>query len=516
MSDRNSYELLNKNANSSANVNQGAVHRSSPRESSRFAIPTRASLSFVEHDAFQSFMGVVILGNLAVLAGETDHPEWAIWGYCDDGVLGLFLIEVAIKLLYRGVPKFLTSHDRVWNVLDLIIVALGVLESWLGVICRRATTHLSRRSGSGWSFYSLVRILRLTRLLRLLKLFKVVKQFMALLNAFRAMMESFGVVLGVLVLWILACAIVCTQMLGHGSGTDQNSERMKELQPLFQTHFRDIPTTMFSLFQVTTLDNWINIAQPAIELDSRWQGFFVVFICIASWTMISILTAVASENVVESAMGREEGQKKAAAEAQKQFLSFLRDAFVQADADGNGLLDKEEFEGLINQEDVIAKMRASSSLSPDDLMQAWDTLDVNRVGELTIDEFVAGFAMMNEGLSTKHIASFDYALQRSAFDFLKRVTRLSEGMMSVRTQNEELLEHLRRDAKREQKLAQQMWAWRTQALEKARFGQAPDPDLVEMLENLEAPRMATWDNPSEQWRSRGSVRATQFARTEFS
>jgi len=339
---------------------------------------------------------------------------------------------------------------------------------------------------------------------------------MALLNAFRAMMESFGVVLGVLVLWILACAIVCTQMLGHGSGTDQNSERMKELQPLFQKHFRDIPTTMFSLFQVTTLDNWIDIAQPAIELDSRWQGFFVVFICIASWTMISILTAVASENVVESAMGREEGQKKAAAEAQKQFLSFLRDAFVQADADGNGLLDKEEFEGLINQEDVIAKMRASSSLSPDDLMQAWDTLDVNRVGELTIDEFVAGFAMMNEGLSTKHIASFDYALQRSAFDFLKRVTRLSEGMMSVRTQNEELLEHLRRDAKREQKLAQQMWAWRTQALEKARSGQAADPDLVEMLENLEAPRMATWDNPSEHWRSQGSVRATQFARTEFS
>jgi len=89
---------------------------------------------------------------------------------------------------------------------------------------------------------------------------------------------------------------------------------MKELQPLFQKHFRDIPTTMFSLFQVTTLDNWIDIAQPAIELDSRWQGFFVVFICIASWTMISILTAVASENVVESAMGREEGQKKAAAD----------------------------------------------------------------------------------------------------------------------------------------------------------------------------------------------------------
>merc|ERR1712137_885888 len=102
------------------------------------------------------------------------------------------------------------------------------------------------------------------------------------------------------------------------------------------------------------------------------------------------------------------GEKKT-----KSFISFLRDAFLDADADGNGVLDLEEFNGLVEKDFVYKRMKELGiQLSHDELLKAFELLDVDDSGELTIDEFVEGLGYMQEGLATKHIVNVDYSLKR--------------------------------------------------------------------------------------------------------
>lgn len=427
----------------------------------------KEKLAFVESEAFQTSMGLVILANVIVLAGETDSPGLSIWDFADNFFLVIFIVEVLAKMFYHGPRVFFVGLDMYWNFFDLALVLSTMFETWFSQI-------LSNRKDDSNDMPSLLRVLRLIRLLRVLRLFRVVKQLMSLVTAFQAMLESFAVVFGILSMILLSCGVICTEFLGRVNVETNDTAKVKAMKLDIKSHFKDVETSLFSLFQVTTLDNWIDIAQPAIDLNVYWECFFVGFICVASWTMIAILTAVASENVVESAMGREEAIKKEIEMKQAKFLNFLRDAFVSADTDGNGLLDKEEFEALIHRQDVETQMRASSALTIDDLIQAWETLDINRTGELTIDEFVSGLAVMNEGLSTKHIASLEWNLQQKSLNILSHMGRLQEQLSVVEKSNNEVLRMLRIRYRRGHSHAESMSAWRRDLLSK----ESIDNDLL--------------------------------------
>merc|ERR1711979_115137 len=51
-------------------------------------------------------------------------------------------------------------------------------------------------------------------------------------------------------------------------------------------------------------------------------------------------------------------------------------------------------------------------LQDQDLGKIWDTFDIDESGELNIDELVSGFAYLQEGLATKHVANVGYSLKR--------------------------------------------------------------------------------------------------------
>lgn len=473
------YRLLQDHQSSPDGAAQAMEHNALTRKTSSFDFATSqrrpmiCTAAVVESEQFKQFIGMIISLSLVVLAGETDYDDWAVWQKVDTIILLIFIVEMGLKVQHKGLYNFFMGVDRFWNYLECIIVFFGLLEMVLW-LCSRFTSSVPEYPN-----------LRLTRLLRLVRLFRLVKPLNSLVTAYRTMLETFTIVFTVLFLLLLVGGIFCTYLLGHGESLDMEDELVQANFKDIELYFRDLPTSMFTLFQVCTLDNWIDIAQPVISCDVRWQIFFIIFIPIASWTMISIMAAVASESVVESAMGRAEAQKKDEEDMRRSFLSFLREAFVQADADGNGLLDKEEFLDLIHKDEVIERMKMAgeSSLSPEDLLSVWDSLDSNGVGELTIDEFVSGFALLSEGLSAKHIATFDYALQKASVKVLKRIETLTDSMTELRSRNDRLLTDLQKASLRRKQFEQQFSLWRTWALQ-----QSPGLEMRAALEKLdEAP-----------------------------
>merc|ERR1719277_1111918 len=77
---------------------------------------------------------------------------------------------------------------------------------------------------------------------------------------------------------------------------------------------------------------------------------------------------------------------------------------------------------MISQSFVHARMKELGvHMSRDDLTKAWEMLDIDDSGELTIDEFVTGLSTLQEGLTTKHMVCVDYSL--------KKVTLKAESSM---------------------------------------------------------------------------------------
>jgi len=297
----------------------------------------------------------------------------------------------------------------------------------------------------------------LLRLLRVIQIFDNLKLFF---EALYTMLSPFFVVIAFLFGLTFSVAIILTHIVGHGEGMDSETltdDYDKEVRVVFA----DVPTSFFSLFKVITMDNWMSVSLPLIKLDRRWRLFFMMFIAFCSWTMISILTAVASDNVIATTSARKEREAEELLNQRKEFSRLLREMFVDADEDGNGLLDKDEFNDMIESARLHETLLTLNiSIHIEDLYKTWDMLDIRGAGVLTIDEFVDGLAWLHEdAVSTRRIASIDYDIRKLSQSLRNKLGRLMRKITVTRKQNQKLLHTLRcqEQAKVEQVNALKLW-----------------------------------------------------------
>jgi voltage-gated sodium channel len=150
----------------------------------------------------------------------------------DQVVLAIFIIEAAIKIIAEGSKPWLYFNNS-WNIFDFSIVAFSLFE----VIVQ-----------SGASFAAVLRLFRLARLMRIfrvMRVLRVVTAFQELQFMVETILKSVTSISYVGILLLLLFYIYGTMGVFLFRGND----------PI---HFGDLPTAMVNLFQIITLDNWIN------------------------------------------------------------------------------------------------------------------------------------------------------------------------------------------------------------------------------------------------------------------
>ena len=208
----------------------------------------------VESRWFSTTITLVILINAIALGLETWPFAMAQAGgflqVLDTIALTIFVSEIAMKLwLYR-----LGFFRNGWNVFDFVIVAIALLP---------AASPLS--------------VLRAMRILRVLRLVSAVPQMRTVVGALFAALPGMGSIIAVLLLLFYVAAVIATTLFG----TD------------FPQWFGTIGESMYSLFQIMTLESWsMGIVRPVMETYPYAWAFFVPFVIVTSFAVLNLFIAL--------------------------------------------------------------------------------------------------------------------------------------------------------------------------------------------------------------------------------
>jgi voltage-gated sodium channel len=206
---------------------------------------------WVESERIQRIIIALILINAVTLGLETSSRVMeAIGGllkFIDRLLLAVFVAEILVKLYAFGWRFFRNA----WNVFDFLVVGIALIPA----------------SGP----LTVLRVLRVLRLISMVPRFRFVVE--SLLRAIPGIMS----IAGLLVIVFYVAAVMATGLFG---------ERFPEW-------FGSIGESMYTLFQVMTLESWsMGIARPVIEVYSWAWAFFVPFILIATFTMLNLFIAI--------------------------------------------------------------------------------------------------------------------------------------------------------------------------------------------------------------------------------
>ena len=208
----------------------------------------------VESRWFSTTITLVILINAVALGLETWPFAMAQAGgflqVLDSIALTIFASEIAMKLwLYR-----LGFFRNGWNVFDFVIVAIALLP---------AAGPLS--------------VLRAMRILRVLRLVSAVPQMRTVVGALFTALPGMGSIIAVLLLLFYVAAVIATKLFG----TD------------FPQWFGTIGESMYSLFQIMTLESWsMGIVRPVMETYPYAWAFFVPFVIVTSFAVLNLFIAL--------------------------------------------------------------------------------------------------------------------------------------------------------------------------------------------------------------------------------
>lgn len=212
---------------------------------------------FIESNPVTNFILGVIIFNAIVLGLLTDKTIVAEFGEflhhtCNICVI-IFTVEILIKLYVYGKNFFKDG----WNNFDFILVAI----SWVP-------------TGGAFSSFRAFRVLRALRALRL------VTRLQKLRIIVQAIIESIPNV-GWASLLLLLIFYIFSIM-----GTTMFSEAFPEF-------FGSIGKSMYSLFQIMTLESWsMGIARPVIAVFPYAWVYFVSFILASSFIVMNVIVGV--------------------------------------------------------------------------------------------------------------------------------------------------------------------------------------------------------------------------------
>ena len=212
-----------------------------------------------------AILGIIIFNAITLGLSTSDRVEASFGSLLyviDKTVLTIFVIELSLKFYAFGLRFFRNA----WNLFDLFVVCVGLLPQ---------TDSLSALRG--------------LRVIRAMRLLSVVPQMRAVVQALLDALPGMGAVIVMLSIVYYVFAVMATIMYGDA----------------FDEWFGTIGRSLYSLFQIMTLESWsMGIVRPVMnEFPMAWS-FFVPFIVITAFSVLNLFIGLLV-NTMQAAVEQE-------------------------------------------------------------------------------------------------------------------------------------------------------------------------------------------------------------------
>ena len=208
----------------------------------------------IESATFQRVLTALIVINAITLGLETSDAVMARAGtlltLADRLIVAVFVAEILAKIfVYRR--GFVRDP---WNVFDFVVIGLSVLP---------ATGSLS--------------VLRAFRVLRILRLVSVVPSMRQVVQGLLNAIPGMATTAGLLLLSFYVFSVIATKLFGD----------------TFPDWFGSLGASMYTLFQIMTLESWsMGIVRP-VMVEHPWAwAFFVPFIIVTAFAVLNLFVAI--------------------------------------------------------------------------------------------------------------------------------------------------------------------------------------------------------------------------------
>ena len=210
--------------------------------------------NFVEHQVFQRSIMALIIINAIILGLETSPEVMAVFApqfhIFDKVVIVVFCIELALRIYAKGTRFFFDP----WGIFDLIVVVITLLPS---------SEALS--------------VLRALRVLRVFRLVSAIPRLRRIVAALLHAVPGVGAVMALLMLVFYVFSVITTKVFGEN----------------FPNWFGSLGESMFTLFQIMTLESWsMGIVRPVMEMHPWAWILFLTFIILSSFTVLNLFIAI--------------------------------------------------------------------------------------------------------------------------------------------------------------------------------------------------------------------------------
>ncbi len=198
----------------------------------------------------------IIAINTVVLGMETYPILMITYGstlsLIDQIILYIFIVELTLRFIAYGSGFF----KNPWSLFDFLVVAVAFIPS---------------QSAFG--------ALRAARALRVLRLISIFPKFRVVIEGLVIAIPGIAAIGGVMAIILCVFGLMASKMYGNA----------------YPVWFGNLHLSIFSLFQIMTLEGWPEIVRTVMQERPYAWIFFVTYILIATFSVLNLFIAVIVE-----------------------------------------------------------------------------------------------------------------------------------------------------------------------------------------------------------------------------
>lgn len=245
------------------------------------AVPVRNKLAhyrykvgqLVDNDKFQLLVIFLIVVNAALMGVQAldfvhYNDELGVkFNKVDLGFLWIFTVELCLQFFAKGFYIFLDG----WLFFDFAVVVF----SWVSELSEGAE----------------LQVLRAFRIFRALRLITRIKVMRDLVEGLISTLPHMSAIFFLLSIFIYIFGVMFTTMY---SDIDEEFQHLE-----VSGYFQRLDKSIFTLFQLLTMDGWVDITREMMIIDKYAYIPFVIYVIIAGFIFFNLIIAVLCDAIAE-------------------------------------------------------------------------------------------------------------------------------------------------------------------------------------------------------------------------